>query len=112
VYTAILVMLIVSAPLGSIGFVVLLHVGTWLVFVRSRLRSAKPVSPRHVWTWLRATPLGFAVLHLGLGLVLLILMAMRVHVWGRVGFLSEILSSRAFAYWALMHIFMSFWSSR
>jgi hypothetical protein len=55
---------------------------------------------------------GFLTLHLALALAVLGLMAVRLHVWRRVGFLSEALASSRFSYWALMHICTSFWSSR
>jgi hypothetical protein len=111
VYASLLLVLVLSAPLGSIGFIVLVHVASWLVFVRARLQGRRaPAS--HPWAWLRSTPTGFLVLHLGLALVLLVLMAVRVHVWRRVGFLSEALAGGNFCYWALLHICTSFWSSR
>jgi hypothetical protein len=112
VYAGLLVILAVSAPLGSIGFVVLLHVARWLVFVHGQLRGRPARRVRRPWTWLRSTPAGFLVLHLGLALVLLVLMAARVHAWGRAGFPSEALAAGSFCYWALMHICMSFWSGR
>ncbi|HKI32417.1 MAG TPA: hypothetical protein VKA46_11150 [Gemmataceae bacterium] len=112
VYLALLGILVLSAPLGSIGVIVLVHVASWLLFVRSRLQDRPAPSPRHLWAWLRSTPTGFLVLHLGLALVLFVLMALRVHVWRRGGFLSESLAAGSFCYWALMHICTSFWSSR
>jgi hypothetical protein len=112
VYACLLGVLVVSAPLGSIGFVVLLHVARWLIFVHGQLRGRPAPRVRHPWTWLRSTPAGFLVLHLGLALVLLVLMAARVHAWGRAGFPSEALAAGSFCYWALMHICMSFWSGR
>ena len=112
VYGCLLVILVVTAPLGSIGFVVLLHVARWLVFVHGRLRGRRRPPVGHLGTWLRSTPAGFLTLHLGLALVLLLLMAARVHVWRRGGVLSEALAVGSFCYWALMHICMSFWSSR
>jgi hypothetical protein len=112
VYGALLVIMALSAPMGSIGLLVLIHAGSWLVFVCSRLRDKPVPPPRNPWSWLRSTPAGFLVLHLGLALVLFVLIGARVYLWGRVGFLSEALASRSFCYWALMHICMSFWSSR
>lgn len=112
VYAALLVILMLSAPLGSIGFVVLLHVASWLVFVHAQLRN-KPAPARfHVWTWLRSTPAGFLTLHLGLAMILLVLMALRVHVWQRVGLLSDVFASASFSYWALLHICTSFWDAK
>jgi hypothetical protein len=111
VYAMLLIVLIVSAPLGSIGFVVLLHVASWLVFVRQRL-VATGTGATDWWPWFRSTPNGFLVLHLGLAGVLFGLMVVRVHLWHRVGLMCDVLAEGSFCYWALMHICMSFWSSR
>jgi hypothetical protein len=112
VYGCLLAVLVVTAPVGSIGFVVLLHVARWLVFVHGRLRGRPAPAVPHLGVWLRSTPAGFLTLHLGLALVLLLLMTARVHVWRRAGFLSESLAACSFCYWALMHIATSFWSGR
>jgi hypothetical protein len=112
VYGCLLVILVLTAPVGSIGFIVLLHVTRWLVFVHGGLRGRPAPPARHLGAWLRSTPAGFLTLHLGLAVVLLLLMTARVHVWGRAGFLSEGLAAGSFCYWALMHICMSFWSGR
>jgi uncharacterized membrane protein (UPF0136 family) len=109
VYGMLLLILVVSAPLGSIGFVVLLHVASWLVFVRQRLLATTTMAT-DCWTWLRSTPNGFVFLHLGLAGFLFALMFVRVHVWHRVGLVSDILAEGSFCYWALMHICMSFWA--
>jgi len=111
VYAVLFLILVLSGPLGSIGFIVLVHVASWLVFVWKRLQ-ARQAATRNPWTWLRSTPTGFLVLHLGVALILLVLIAARVYAWGRVGFVSEILSGRNFCYWAIMHMSMSLWSSR
>jgi hypothetical protein len=112
VYAGIVLILLFGAPLGSTGFniVILIHVTAWLVFVGHRLHDAGPAT--NVWRWLRSTPAGFWTLHLGVVVGVLTLMAVRVYVWHRVGFLSELLASRNFCYWGLMHISTSFWSSR
>jgi hypothetical protein len=112
VYGCLLVILALTAPLGSIGFIVLLHVAGWLVFVHGRLCGRPGAPVRRLWPWLRSTPAGFLTLHLGLAVVLLALMATRIHVWRRAGFLSEALAAGSFCYWALMHICMSLWSPR
>jgi hypothetical protein len=114
VYASILGILVAGTLLGSTGFnlIILIHVTAWLVFVQYQLGRRPPVRTRNVWTWLRATPAGFLTLHLGIALVVLVLMAIRVHLWHRVGFVSELLASCNFCYWGLMHISMSFWSSR
>jgi hypothetical protein len=52
------------------------------------------------------------VLHLGLLVVFLALLAVRVWVWQRVGVASQLLSSDTFCYWSLMHISVAFWSTK
>jgi hypothetical protein len=123
VFGGILGVLLLGSPFGSTGLnlIILVHVTAWLVFVHYQL-AKKPATPPlpplargswgGLWGWLRGTPTGFLVLHLGVMAVILILMAVRVHVWQRVGFVSELLASKTFTYWGLMHISMSFWSSK
>lgn len=114
VYAAILAILLLGSTLGSTGFnlIILLHVVAWLVFVPYQLGKRSGPRACNPWAWLRSTPLGFWVLHVGLALLFLALMGVRVHLWERVGFVSELLASGNFTYWGLMHISMSFWSSR
>ncbi len=113
VYLAIMAILLAGSLLGSVGFnlIILVHVTVWLVFVHHQL-GRKSAPARNLWTWLRYTPTGFLVLHVGLAAILLVLMALRVHVWGRVGLVSVLLASASFPYWSLMHIAMSFWRGR
>jgi hypothetical protein len=114
VYLALFALLVAGTPLGStaFNFIILVHVTAWLVFVHYQLRRRPPRASRSLWGWLKSTPTGFLVLHLGCVAVVLVLMAMRVYVWQRVGFVSELLASSNFCYWGLMHISMAFWSSR
>ena len=117
VYGAIAAILIGGSLLGSVGFnlIVLIHVTTWFVFVRQRLAKTSEVVldfgslPRTAWAWLRGTPAGFVVLH-GLAIaVVLTLMALRVHLWERGGWISEMFATSSFHYWSIMHITMAFW---
>ena len=118
VYATIGAVLTVGSLLGSAGFnlIVLIHVMAWLVFVRHRLSSGSP-SPlrergagvRELWAWLRTTPAGLVTLHLVAAVVVLILMALRVHLWQRAGFISELFATSNFQYWTIMHITMAFW---
>jgi Ca2+/Na+ antiporter len=114
VYGGLLGLLLLGVVLGSVGFnlIILVHVTAWLVFVYHQLKKRPPVPARNLWTWLRATPAGFLTLHLGLVLLILVLMALRVHVWERAGLVSELFASANFHYWSVMHISMAFWRSR
>jgi hypothetical protein len=110
VYAGLLAVLLLGGLLGSAGFnlIILLHVTAWLVFVRHRLR-ARPAAARGAWAWLRGTPSGFLALHLGVAAGILVLMAVRVHVWERAGWASQLLAASSFPYWSLMHISIAFW---
>ena len=47
--------------------------------------------------------------HLVLVAVLLVLMAVRVYEWQRVGLVSQMLASSSFYYWSVLHIATSLW---
>lgn len=113
VYASIAVILVFGSLLGSFGFtlIVLIHVMSWLVFVQQRLAGPEAGSSarRGLWPWLRTTPAGFLTLHLVLAGVLLAILAIRVHVWQRAGYVSQALSGSTFHYWAILHITIAFW---
>jgi hypothetical protein len=110
VYAAIAGILIVGSLMGSVGFnlIVLIHVMAWFVFVRQRLIDC-PTTARTWWAWLRTTPAGFVTLHVLAAGVVLTLMALRVHIWERGGFVSQLFATSSFHYWSIMHITMAFW---
>jgi hypothetical protein len=110
VYAGLLGLLLLGGLLGSAGFnlIILLHVTAWLVFVRHRLRG-RCAAGGGVWAWLRGTPAGFVVLHLAVAAGILVLLAVRVHVWERAGWMSQALAASSFPYWSLMHISLAFW---
>jgi hypothetical protein len=92
--------------------IILLHVTVWLVFVHYQLVKRPSSAPRNLWQWLRGTPAGFLTLHIGIAVLTLVIMAVRVHVWQRTGWFSELFAAKNFCYWGLMHISMSFWAAR
>lgn len=110
VYASIAGILTLGSLLGSVGFnlIVLIHVMSWLVFVRQRLGNPA-TAPRNWWAWLRTTPAGFITLHLGAVAVVLIFMAVRVHFWERGGIVSQLFATSSFHYWTIMHITMALW---
>jgi hypothetical protein len=112
VYSGILAILLLGSLFGSLGFnlIILVHVTAWLVFVTYQLRQ-RQVHVDGLWTWLRHTPAGFVTLHLVLAGGILLLLAIRVHVWQRAGTLSVLLASSSFPYWSLLHIATGFWKS-
>lgn len=91
---------------GALNLIILIHVTTWMVSVYQRL------DPAATWQglthWLRRTRTGFLTLHVGLALVILVLLALRVHVWERAGFFNKLLSGSSFPYWSLFHIAVAF----
>ncbi|MCI0680568.1 MAG: hypothetical protein L0Y71_00570 [Gemmataceae bacterium] len=110
IYAVIAGILVAGSLLGSVGFnlIVLIHVTAWFVFVRRRLAD-RPTPARNWRAWLRTTPAGFITLHVAAVAVVLILMALRVHLWERVGFISQLFATSSFHYWTIMHITMAFW---
>jgi hypothetical protein len=113
VYAAIGLLLTIGSAFGSFGFnlIVLIHVCAWLVFTHQRL-VASTAPPRRGWAWWRGTPAGFLTLHAGAALIVLVLMALRVHLWERAGWISVLFATSSFPYWSIMHITMAFWRGR
>jgi hypothetical protein len=113
VYATLGVLLGVGSLFGSFGFnlIVLIHVAGWFVFTYDRL-AQRPQVPRRGWAWLRGTAAGFLTLHLAAALVVLTLMAVRVHLWERAGWVSTLFATSSFHYWSIMHITMAFWRGR
>ncbi len=113
IYAGLTVVLLVGSIFGSVGLnlIILVHVMTWLVGTTDDLR--KHGSPAtNVWTWIRQTPVGFLTLHLGLAGVVLVLMAMRTHVWERTGIVCDLVSRGWFPFWSILHITIAFWRSK
>jgi len=114
VYAGIGLMLAAGMIIGSVGFnlIVLIHVGAWLVFSCHRLALRRLPPGSGTWAWLRGTPAGLITLHAVAALVALTLMAVRVHVWERAGWLSVVFASSSFFYWTVLHILMTCWRGR
>jgi hypothetical protein len=113
IYAGIMAILLLGSMFGTLGFnlIILVHVTAWLVFVHYQLGQQPP--PRGgLWTWLRHSPAGFLTLHLVVAGGILLLLAVRVHVWHRAGIVSVILASSSFPYWSLMHIATGFWKAK
>ncbi len=113
VYTLLLAVLVFGSLLGTTGlnFLILIHASVWIAFTRFQLGKRRP-QQTGLWTWLRATPVGFLTLHIAVAAGFLVLLMLRVYLWQRTGLMSELLTSHNFVYWGLMHISMSLWSSR
>jgi hypothetical protein len=88
---------------------ILFHFVGWYIFARYRLRQFPPKQPpTGLWQWMRTTPRGFAVLHMGLAAVAVVVVAINVYGYGQVGWLDEIVGRRNFYYWTIMHVTLSF----
>lgn len=103
-----------TVAVGSLIFqrgslLILLHVCIWYVFAVQGLKARRPaVPPSEWWAWMRSTPEGFRVLHLGLFVLAATLGFLCVYVTGVDGWLWAVMSPAAFAHWSIMHITLSF----
>ncbi len=113
VYAGLTIVLLIGSIFGSVGLnlIILVHVMTWLVGTTDDLRQNEQTAT-NVWTWMRQTPAGFLTLHLGLAGCVLVLMALRTHVWERTGIVCDVVSKGWFPYWSILHITIAFWRSK
>jgi hypothetical protein len=118
VYGGLLGILLVGTTFGSVGynFIIILHGIMWLFFACGKMRErrldgdwATWATWSIPWTWLRHTPAGLITLHIALAALVLLLFALRTHIWERTGLVCDLVSKTWFPYWAIMHIAMSFW---
>lgn len=114
VYAGLLLILLIGTVCGSVAFnfIILVHAGSWFLFIHSRLGERPAPAGGGLWAWLRGTPAGFIVLHAGVVVAILALLALRVHVWERSGLVSQLLAASSFPYWSLMHITIALWRPR
>ena len=114
VYGGALVVIVLELLIsGRIFSIVTLHVTAWYVFAMYQFSKRPPPDPaprKLGWKWMRTTRGGFAFLHLGLCVLMLVAAA----VWA-YGFrnapssvFSMFLSQDVFAYWTIVHITISF----
>lgn len=103
--------LLLGTGLGGLSFniIILLHGGTWIAFICWRLRQRPSATLRTPWQRLRNTVPGFLLLHGAVFLIFVALMAARVHLWNRCGWVSELVERSSFPYWSVMHITLAFW---
>jgi hypothetical protein len=113
VYAGISTIFLAGSFFGSVGanLVILVHGMTWLVYTQRRL-SEQNAAVTGPWSWLRHSPAGFLTLHLSVTCAVLVLFALRTHVWQRTGLVCDLLSRTNFPYWSIMHIAMAFWRAK
>jgi hypothetical protein len=90
--------------------VVLWHVVEWFVFASRRLADteSRGAAVKGWFARVRYTQRGFVMLHLGLAVLVFVLMMFWVYHDEKVGWLSYIVSAKAFYYWTIMHVTVSF----
>lgn len=100
--------------LAQKGFaIVTLHVTCWYVFALHQLRKrpATPPPPRLTWSWLRATPAGFNVIHIGSAALLVVGGAVYAYAFRNdpsIAPLRVLLAPASFPYWTIVHVTASF----
>lgn len=100
--------------LAQKGFtIVTLHVTCWYVFALHQLkkRPASPAPPRFSWSWLRATPAGFNVVHIGAAALLVAGGAVYAYAFRNdpaIAPLRVLLAPESFPYWTIVHVTASF----
>jgi hypothetical protein len=92
--------------------IVLLHVTCWYVFVHRQMRvSPPPHRPRAgSWAWMRATAGGFAALHAGLAILLVLAGALWAYRYQGSPELAEfrvLLDRKSFPFWTILHVTVS-----
>lgn len=114
VYAGVLGVLLLDILISGRAYaIVTLHVAAWYVFTFRQLRARPapvPAPAPMTWRWMRGTPRGFDVLHVGLVAVTLL----AAFVWA-YGFRNDAglspfyvtLSRDAFPFWTIMHVTLS-----
>lgn len=106
--TGIILVALLSGP-WTFNAVVLMHFVGWFIFARRMLAQRPPASPpTTTWTWLRTTPAGFSVLHVGLAALTACLIAISTYAFGKTDFLELVVGSKVFYFWTIMHVTLSF----
>lgn len=108
VSTGIVLLSLVSGP-WTFNAVVLMHFVGWYIFARVSLERRPPAQPpQGWWQWMRLTKPGFTVLHIGLAVLVTLLVAVSVYAFGKSGPLELVVGSKAFYYWTILHVTLSF----
>jgi hypothetical protein len=107
--TGIILLALVSGP-WTFNAVVLMHFVGWYLFGRYSLAQRPPREPPAAgsWSWMRSTRVGFTWLHLGLAVLAVLLVAVSTYAFGKTGALEAVVGSKAFYYWTIMHVTLSF----
>lgn len=107
--TGIILIALASGP-WTFNAVVLMHFVGWFIFGRYMLAQRPPKEPpRGWWLWMRTTPQGFSVLHIGLAVVTAALIAVSTYAFGKTDWLEFVVGSKVFYFWTIMHVTLSFY---
>lgn len=88
---------------------ILLHFVGWYIFAMNRLKAHPPKQPPSgIWQWMRSTPRGFTVLHMGLAAVAVVVVGYNYYDLGQTGWVNTIFGRDNFYYWTIVHVTLSF----
>ena len=108
VATVIILLALVSGP-WSFNLVVLMHFVGWYIFGRHMMQQRQPkTEPGSLWQKARTTLRGFSVFHLGLAALVIVLVMISTFAFGKTGPLEMFVGSKAFYYWTVIHVTLSF----
>jgi hypothetical protein len=96
----------------TFNFVVLAHFVGWYLYALRKLRTipaAARAAPAEPLRWMRTTPAGFNLLHLGLTVVVVALIAVSTYLFRGQGWLDMLVSGPSFYYWTVLHVSLSFY---
>lgn len=93
----------------TFNIVVLGHFVGWYFFALYLIKKHPPKeAPKSWFAWMRTTRKGFMTLHLGLAAVVTVLIAISTYGFGKEGILEDLVGSKSFYYWTVMHVTLSF----
>ncbi|MFW6124832.1 MAG: hypothetical protein ACOC46_01680 [Pirellulales bacterium] len=93
----------------SLHYAVLAHFVGWYLFALGKLRTAPPARRTYnPLRWMRRSPVGFAVLHLGVAAAAGGLMAVSAYGFAGKGVLASLTGETSFYCWTILHITLSF----
>jgi hypothetical protein len=106
-------LIILASPLVGpwvYNMLILSHFVGWYFYTSRRLAKLPRQSSRAdgLWQWFRSSVAGFQSLHLGVAAIFLVAILINHFALGSTGTLNLLVSSRAFYYWTVIHVTISF----
>ncbi|HEY6121622.1 MAG TPA: hypothetical protein VIV66_16810 [Pyrinomonadaceae bacterium] len=92
------------------NLLILSHFVGWYFYASRRLTMVPRQSSRvdGLWQWFRGSVAGFQSLHLGVAAIFLVAILINHFALKKVGILNTLVSARAFYYWTVIHVTISF----